>query len=150
MRLRWALFFIAVDQEALGDDVADGHARVQRGVGILEDDLHLAAQGLEFGGAQVEDILPVEEDRACRGRDQAQDGAGDGGLAAAGLAHQAEGLPLAHGEAHVVHGLHLGHHLLKDARADREVGLQVLYDQDIFFCNWDGNSHSVTRIIVNC
>ncbi len=38
----------AVDQQALGDDVADGHARIQGGVRILEDDLHLPAQRLEF------------------------------------------------------------------------------------------------------
>ena len=31
-----------VDLQALADDVADPHARVERGVGILKDDLHLA------------------------------------------------------------------------------------------------------------
>src|SRR5450759_3423532 len=35
-----------VDMERLADDVAHAHARVQRGVRVLEDDLHVAAQPL--------------------------------------------------------------------------------------------------------
>jgi hypothetical protein len=35
---------VAVDVERLPDDVPHGHARVQRGVGVLEDDLDLASQ----------------------------------------------------------------------------------------------------------
>ena len=34
----------AVDQQRLADDVADRHARVERGVGVLEDHLHVPAQ----------------------------------------------------------------------------------------------------------
>src|SRR5713226_3311138 len=33
-----------VDDERLSDDRADRHARVERRVGVLEDDLHVAAQ----------------------------------------------------------------------------------------------------------
>ncbi|HRQ23987.1 MAG TPA: hypothetical protein PLF42_11230, partial [Anaerolineales bacterium] len=34
----------AVDDERFADDAADGHARVERGVGVLEDHLHVAAR----------------------------------------------------------------------------------------------------------
>ena len=33
---------VVMDLQRLGDDVVDGHARIERGVGILEDDLDLA------------------------------------------------------------------------------------------------------------
>ncbi len=38
----------AVDAQRLADDVAHAHARVQRGVRVLEDDLHVAAQALHL------------------------------------------------------------------------------------------------------
>src|SRR5690606_21009344 len=75
----------AVDDERLTDDAGDPHARVERAGGVLEDDLHPPAEGLEAGAAGGEDVLAVEEDGA-RGRgDELEDGAADGGLAAARL-----------------------------------------------------------------
>jgi hypothetical protein len=130
-----------VDQQPLGDDVAHRHARVQRRVRVLEDDLHVAAQRLQLVAAQVEDILAVEKDRAFSGWDQAQDGARDGGFAAAGFPHQAEGFALAHGEADIIHRLDPRDHALEDARAHREIGLEVLHDQEVFLGHWDRNSH---------
>ena len=41
---RAALLPSLVDDQRLFDDVADAHARVERAVGILEDDLHVAAR----------------------------------------------------------------------------------------------------------
>jgi hypothetical protein len=37
-----------VDRPRLGHNVQHVHARVQGGVGVLEDGLHLAAQGVQF------------------------------------------------------------------------------------------------------
>ena len=45
-----------VDLQRLGDDIADGHAGVQRGIGVLEDDLHLPAQVLELGRGHLGDV----------------------------------------------------------------------------------------------
>ena len=39
-------------QQRLADDVARGHARVERGERVLEDDLHLPAEPAAFGLAQ--------------------------------------------------------------------------------------------------
>ena len=44
-----AAFGVAVDRERLADDVADGHPRVQRGVRVLHDHLHPAAQRRSSG-----------------------------------------------------------------------------------------------------
>src|SRR3546814_5098147 len=45
-----------VDEQRLADDIADRHARIQRRVRVLEDDLHLAAEGAhlpQIGRAHV-------------------------------------------------------------------------------------------------
>src|SRR3712207_8851329 len=42
----------SLDTQRLGDDVEDGHPGVERREGILEDDLHLPAKGLQLAGAQ--------------------------------------------------------------------------------------------------
>ena len=40
---------LAMDFERLQQDLVDAHARVQRGVGVLEDDLHAAAEVAQPG-----------------------------------------------------------------------------------------------------
>jgi len=83
----------AVHQQALAHALADRHARVERGIRVLEDDLHVATQRFELAAVQLEHVLALEEHPAAGGRRQAQDGAAHGGLAAARFAHQAERLP---------------------------------------------------------
>ena len=111
-----------VDRERLGDDRADAEARVERGVRVLEDDLHLAAHRLQLGALRVGDLLAVELDRA-RGRVEEPDHeAGDRALPAAGLADEAEGLAAAELERDAVDRLHRADLLLEDdAARDREV-----------------------------
>ena len=41
-----------VQHQRLGENLADGHARVERRERVLEDQLHLAAQGAEGGLAR--------------------------------------------------------------------------------------------------
>src|SRR5882724_5171361 len=55
----------------LGEHLADGHARVERGVGVLEDDLHVAPARAHLPVAQREDVLALELHRAAGGLDQA-------------------------------------------------------------------------------
>ena len=54
----------AVDDERLGDDRADGLARVQRRVRVLEDHLHVPAQRLELRAREGRDVPALEGDRA--------------------------------------------------------------------------------------
>ena len=93
-----------VDVQPLADDVGDGHAGVQGGVGVLEDHLDVLGELLALLALQVRHVLALKEDLAVRGLVQADDGAAERGLSAAGLADQAEGLALFDGEGDVVHG----------------------------------------------
>ena len=95
-----------MDERRLADDVLDAQARVERGVRVLEDHLHL-----EFGIArtvrrQGGDILALEQDGAVGRRHDAGDHATECRLAAAGFAHQADDLAACHGEIDVVDRAH--------------------------------------------
>ena len=120
-----------VDVQALADNIADGHARVQAGVGVLEHDLHAAAVGQHVDGdflLFVKQHFAVVDDGATGGLIQAQQRAAGRGLAAAGLAHQAQRLAFADGKADVVDGLHIA--LVFAKAAGREILLQMLdFDQ---------------------
>ena len=89
--------------QRLADDVGDGHAGVEGGIGILEDHGGLVAEGLDVGLGL--DLPALVEDFAAGGLVQVQDGAADGRLAAAGLADQTQRLAGLDGKAHVVDGL---------------------------------------------
>ncbi len=82
---------------------------------------------------------PSKKTDARGRREQAQDRPRHRGLATAGLADQPKGLALADGEADAVDRLDPRRHPLKDAGADREIGLEILDDQEIFLCYVDLN-----------
>ena len=99
--------------ETLGADqgllhrLKHGHAGVEGGVGVLEDDLHLLAQLTQLFLVDVGDVLAVEEDLAFGALQQVDHGTAQGGLAAAGLADDAHGGALGNGESHIVHRVEL-------------------------------------------
>ena len=149
-----------VDVDGLSDDLSHGHAGVQRGGGVLKDDLHFPAvrqhihrllPGHPFadelgllhrravlapdgdrlclkGIFMLIDGLPPVQDGAGGGLMEAEDGAPQGGLAAAGLAHQPQGLPLVDGKGHVLHRLYAGALLALDGEI---LGQVVHLDEDI-------------------
>lgn len=86
------LFRHAVDPHRLADDVAYGDARVERGVGVLEDHLDLATEFAQILSPSGGDVSLTEHDLAGRGWHEAQQRATEGGLAATRLANHAEGL----------------------------------------------------------
>ena len=62
--------------QRLADDVAGRHARIERGVRVLEDDLHLrAGSGRSSALLSAGDVRAVEPDRAAGRLDQPQQGA---------------------------------------------------------------------------
>ena len=77
---------------SLGNDFADGHAGVQGSVWILEDDLDILAELQQILALEGGDVLAVEYDLAGGWLIQLHHGSAAGGLAAAGLAYQAQGL----------------------------------------------------------
>ena len=92
--------------QRLGQDLAHGHARIERGVGILEDDLHVPAQPAQRILAEVGDFLALEAHGARRRVHQAQHQTSGGRLAAARLADQRQRLAAGDLEAHVFDGAH--------------------------------------------
>src|SRR6266513_199703 len=123
------LFFAAgepVDLQRLADDVPDGHPRVERGIGVLEDDLHVPAQPAQLFLAELEDVPSLEERLPGRRLLEPQDHPARRRLAAAGLSHEPEGLALADEKADVVDGLDGPHLPLEDeALGDRIVFPEV-------------------------
>ena len=82
-------------QQALGHDVVHLGALVQRGHGVLEDHLDLLGDFfVQLPGNLSVDFFALVDDFAVGHGVDADDGAADGGLAGAGLTHQAEGLAL--------------------------------------------------------
>ena len=50
--------------DSFADDRPHAHPRVERCVGILKDDLHLAAQMAQFGSRKRRQVAAIEEDLA--------------------------------------------------------------------------------------
>src|SRR5688500_14378490 len=104
----------------------DWHARIERGEGVLEDDLQLPPQPLHLVALRGHDIHAFETHMPTRRRYEAQHGPAHGRLAAARLSHQAKRLTSADEEAHVVHRFHLGHRALHEAAPHRKILHKVL------------------------
>ena len=84
----------AADSEPLADDLRDGQVGVERAQRVLEDELDVPAAALPpaRAAAQPGDLGSREDDPALPRPYQADDGPGQGGLARAGLADQADDL----------------------------------------------------------
>ena len=118
----------AVDARAEGDRVAHGQPRVERGVGILEHHLRLAAQ---LGERQpVAEAEPVEDDLARVRLDQPDQQPRGGRLAAARLADDAERLAAGHLEGDAVHRLDVRDLAAEQAAAHGEELAQARHPQE--------------------
>src|SRR5262245_17934548 len=109
-----------VQAERLADDLAARHARVERGVRILEDDVHLAPVRSERAAREARDVVAAEPDRAVRGLEQPVDAVADRRLAAARLADEAEHLARGERERDAVDRVH-DLAAARDAPPEREV-----------------------------
>ena len=69
--------------DRLGDDLADGHARIERGVGVLEDDLHLLAHGDHRLAVEPGEVDVLEADLAPGRLVETQHQAAERGFSAA-------------------------------------------------------------------
>jgi hypothetical protein len=116
---------LLLDRQTLGQDLADGHARRQRGVGVLEDVLHARPDRAQRGVVERCQLGAVETDRGAGVRlDQAQGAAADRRLARSGFADQTDHLAARDLEADVLeHAQRLaaGDKRLRQVR-DREEG----------------------------
>ena len=92
--------------DRLGDDLADGHARIERGVRVLEDDLHLLAHGDHRLAVEPGDVHVLEADLASGGVVETQHQAAERGFSTTRLAHEAQRLARPDVDRHVVDGAH--------------------------------------------
>src|SRR5579862_6061380 len=107
----------------MADRLRDRHRGIERGVGILEDDLHPTPKLTPVVLAQPRDLTALELDASLGGRDETEKGAAQRRLAAARLAHEPEHLAFAQLERDVVDGAHCGarpaDEPVEEAAADR-------------------------------
>ena len=139
--------------ERLTNDVFHQPARVQAGVGVLEDHLDAAAHGLGIsafeGGVGV---LPIKSEATARGVVQAHQQAGHGALATAGFAHQGQRLALLDLEAHTVHsvqqraGFSFQHAVEPGGRYVEGLGQVVRLHQGLV-CGIHGAAHAATLVL---
>ena len=113
----------AMDAQGLGQSLADGHARVERGIGILKHHLDLPAQRPALAPAAEIHIPAAEPDAALVGPAQPDDEAAEGALAAARFADQAEDLAGIDGKGD------LGHRRERLARLEGEESRQRTSDR---------------------
>ena len=77
---------------------------MNRGLSVLENNLHPAAHAPQFGRAEVTQILSVEINNSPARFEQPQEQAAGGTLAAAAFADQGQGLASINLEADPIHG----------------------------------------------
>src|SRR6478672_7125574 len=96
---------------------------------ILEDDLHPPPDVAQLAFAQMRDVASFEDDAASRRSDEAEQGPAEGGLAASGLAHEAEHFAFPDVERDTVERLDAASlapdQAVGEAASDRVIGLQV-------------------------
>src|SRR5580704_8533989 len=97
----------SVDAQRLGDDIGDPHARIEGGIGILEDHLEASPQRAQHAVARMRDVDPVEADLSARGLLDPHDDAPKSRLAAARLTDQADRLAAPDREIQAIDGADL-------------------------------------------
>src|SRR5215471_13421783 len=123
-----AMALEAVDHDRLGDDFADLHARVERAVRVLKDDLNASPQRQQVLALGLGDIYAVEQDLTGGRPLEPQDAAACRGLAAAALADEPQGLAAADPKVDTVDGFDLTDLPVDDhSFGDREIHLQPLH-----------------------
>ena len=111
----------SVDGQRLADHLLHRHARIQGGIRVLEDHLHLAPQRPQVLGIGAGHVPALEQDLTPGRLQQAQQQAPDGGLAGAALPDQSHALAAAQGEAHPVDRVHGAGAPGQQARANGKV-----------------------------
>ena len=119
-----------VDAQGLGDDLADGHPRVERAVRILEDDLDPPPHRPQLDLSELRQVAALEDHLAAGRPLELEDAAARGRLAAAGLTHEPEGLAPANGEADAVHRLDHAGRAAEQAAADLEMLDEIAHLED--------------------
>ena len=105
----------AMQHQRLAQHGAHRHARIERGVGVLEDHLHALAARAHLVVGERQQVLALEAHLAGRGLDQAQHQAADRRLAAARFAHDGQRLAGLELEIDAVDGADMARHQAEGA-----------------------------------
>lgn len=116
--------------QRLHNRIADRLTRIKRGVRILKNKLNIAPQSLQLAAGEGIDPLTVEGNGASLGLYQPQQRPAGGRLAAAGLAHQRQGLSRPEIKTDLLHRMHFARHAIEQPAAHRKTGHQVTHLQD--------------------
>ena len=116
---------VGVDLQGLGDDLADGAPRVERGVGVLEDDLDVPSQATHVRPRLLEHVDAVELDGALGRLLEPHEESPERGLATPRLADDTERLAATQLEVDAVDRADVPDGTPQDAALDRVVLLQA-------------------------
>ena len=92
-----------VDDQGLGDDVPRFHAGIERSERVLEDDLHISANGTHLPSPQFGDIPSHKDHPSAGGSQQSHHQLGERGLPAPRFPDQPQGLALGDRKADPIH-----------------------------------------------
>ena len=109
------------------NDTPYRHTRVQRGIGVLEDNLHLATQRSHRTLVQRGDVLPLKRNCAIRRFDEPQDRTSGGRFATATFPNEAEGFPFGQGEVDIIDSIDIPDRFGEHTSLDREMLLQMFH-----------------------
>jgi len=111
--------------QRLAHDGGDGHPGVEGREGVLEHHLEIPSRPAKLLASEGQQVLLPEQHLPGGYRQKPQHRPSGGGLAAARLAHEAQGLPFVQVEGNSVHRLHMGRNALQKPRPHGEMLLQV-------------------------
>ena len=118
-------------RQQLADDRAHGHVRIQRGIRILKDHLHLRAQGAQLLFAQRCNIRSLQKDFAGGRLVKAYNRARERGFAASGFAHETKAFAFKNIQRNMVYRLDVLHrtpeHTVRKGTFDREPLADILH-----------------------
>ena len=119
----------AVNQHGLRDDLAYGHARIERAVRVLEYHLHLAAVELQLFAVRARHVRAVEDYLPRRRVFEPQQRAADRGFATTGFADQAHCFAAPDFERQAIDRAHFRFRVLQKlhARAYGKVRTQIAH-----------------------
>ena len=121
-----------VHLNAFLDKTAHGHTGRQRGIRILEHELHIRAERAHFLFAEFGKLLAFEENFAAVRFVQLENGSAQRGFTATGFAHDADGFTLFESKSHVVHRFEIASGLAEQRFFDYEILFQVLDFKKLF------------------
>ena len=119
---------VALDQlmlfQRLCNDIFNGHARIERAIRILKDDLHVLALLPERLAIHPADIPAFEKNFSVGGLCQAQNALANRRFSAAGFTHKAKGFTLVDLKAYSIDSLIVSYGFLEQSLLDGKIFFQ--------------------------